>query len=343
MEIYHSDRLPLLRPLRYGNTPVTATAAAGTAATAAAGRIVPHELPGLNWCIHPMAGDRQHPRQHPRPYLAAPMAAASPLPLAAPTPISASTPSSLAGSMHRVAASHTSPIIQYNSGFSLGNNNDNAREDNGGSSSNGGNKNSITNVPQLIPAVAGTTAGSQQFHMGTSLPLPHVAATVGRVGAEVGAGVMAASVGAMGVAAMSVTHQQHVQEHQKHQFQHYQEQEQDPHQQQLPRLNTLSHRCPLCDKCFKRKSWLRRHLLSHSPERHFGCPWCLSKHKRKDNLLQHMKLKHTQYVLKELRDQNVEIDGEVRNDNIKTLLYEGRLNKDDVKKVLNGLIDRHNG
>lgn len=110
------------------------------------------------------------------------------------------------------------------------------------------------------------------------------------------------------------------------------------------------HKCHLCNKSFKRKSWLKRHLLSHSPERHFSCPWCLSKHKRKDNLLQHMKLKHTDYVLQELRLHNVNVNGSdlkklitrSNSNNIRTLLYEGRLNKDEVKKVLNSLIDRHN-
>lgn len=103
------------------------------------------------------------------------------------------------------------------------------------------------------------------------------------------------------------------------------------------------HKCHLCNKSFKRKSWLQRHLLSHSPARHFSCPWCLSKHKRKDNLLQHMKLKHTDYVLQELRLNKVYVstEGSSKN-NIRTLLYEGRLNKDEVKKVLNSLIDRHN-
>ncbi|AQZ12414.1 MOT3 (YMR070W) [Zygosaccharomyces parabailii] len=110
----------------------------------------------------------------------------------------------------------------------------------------------------------------------------------------------------------------------------------------LPSLTdsgTLTHRCPLCEKAFKRKSWLRRHLLSHSPERHFSCPWCLSKHKRKDNLLQHMKVKHTAYVLQELKSRNVAIEGDVSGNSIRTLLCEGRLNKDDVKRVLNGLIE----
>lgn len=103
------------------------------------------------------------------------------------------------------------------------------------------------------------------------------------------------------------------------------------------------HKCHLCNKSFKRRSWLRRHLLSHSPARHFSCPWCLSKHKRKDNLLQHMKLKHTDYVLQELRLHHVHVASDApTTNNIRTLLYEGRLNKDEVKKVLNSLIDRHN-
>ncbi|QLQ78212.1 hypothetical protein HG537_0A04590 [Torulaspora globosa] len=130
------------------------------------------------------------------------------------------------------------------------------------------------------------------------------------------------------------------------------------------------HKCHLCNKFFKRRSWLKRHLLSHFPDRHFACPWCLSKHKRKDNLLQHMKLKHTDYVLQELRLHNIKVDSGFltisnnNNDsanssnssaststttstnnssnNIRSLLYEGKLNKDEVKRVLNSLIDKHN-
>lgn len=135
------------------------------------------------------------------------------------------------------------------------------------------------------------------------------------------------------------------------------------------------HSCHLCEKSFKRKSWLKRHLLSHSAERHFLCPWCLSRHKRKDNLLQHMKLKHYSNLLDELKNHNVTFNWEKstvkiikddeKNDtinnkstpfpdeddntsapdspnNIRLLLSDGVLNKEDVKKVLNKLIDQNN-
>ncbi|CCK69679.1 Mot3p KNAG_0C05810 [Huiozyma naganishii CBS 8797] len=119
------------------------------------------------------------------------------------------------------------------------------------------------------------------------------------------------------------------------------------------------HKCHLCEKSFKRRSWLKRHLLSHSAERHYLCPWCLSRHKRKDNLLQHMKLKHSNYLLDELKNANVSFnwgtyDGQNSTDSmpktlsgypdssIKKLLYRGILNKDDVKRVLNKIIERSN-
>lgn len=143
------------------------------------------------------------------------------------------------------------------------------------------------------------------------------------------------------------------------------------------------HQCQFCEKSFKRKSWLKRHLLSHSQQRHFLCPWCLSRQKRKDNLLHHMKLKHTNYLLDELKKNNIIFnynnssssnnnndnnnnnsssasgsggagaaaaaatapeneDGNGYDTNIKTLINDGVLNKDDVKRVLNNLIVSHN-
>lgn len=68
-----------------------------------------------------------------------------------------------------------------------------------------------------------------------------------------------------------------------------------------------------------------------------------------------MKLKHTDYVLQELRLHDIKVDGGFltissnnegnsnnTTNNIRSLLYEGKLNKDEVKKVLNSLIDKHN-
>ncbi|CCF55624.1 hypothetical protein KAFR_0A01860 [Kazachstania africana CBS 2517] len=113
---------------------------------------------------------------------------------------------------------------------------------------------------------------------------------------------------------------------------------------------TLIHSCHLCEKSFRRKSWLKRHLLSHSTERQFLCPWCLSRHKRKDNLLQHMKLKHSNYLVIELKKNNAVfscVNGGNREklndtDDIRNLISLGVINKDDVKKVINKLIDNHN-
>lgn len=299
MDVYESDKLPLPQPFYYRHP------AAGTAGAAdATARVMPSELPSMTWKIPSITRQhhQQHHQQHPPPFIA-------------PFPITTSgyhAPGAFAG--RSVFTPSANPTVQINPAFSLAG--DSASSSNGRSNGTA----TTSNIPSMMPTVAGTTAG----HHSPSLPLPHVAATV----RQASAGVMAASVSAMGIAAVNATHQQQV--------------HQEPNTQ-LPKLNGLSHHCPMCDKSFKRKSWLRRHLLSHSPERHFGCPWCLSKHKRKDNLLQHMKLKHTEFVLEKLRNHNVGIDGEVRNDNIRTLLYEGRLNKEDVKKVLNGLIDSYNG
>lgn len=114
------------------------------------------------------------------------------------------------------------------------------------------------------------------------------------------------------------------------------------------------HRCHLCPKLFKRKSWLKRHLLSHSQQRHFLCPWCNSRHKRRDNLLQHMKLKHVPNLLQEINSRNMrfnwpilerlskQIDGTIEYPDTKTLIHEGLLNKDELKNILNTVIDKHN-
>ncbi|CCE64191.1 hypothetical protein TPHA_0G03510 [Tetrapisispora phaffii CBS 4417] len=135
--------------------------------------------------------------------------------------------------------------------------------------------------------------------------------------------------------------------------------------------NKYIFRCNVCGKYFKRKSWLKRHLLSHSSNRQYSCPWCLSKHKRKDNLLQHMKLKHKQQVLQEmdkLSESSLELNdesstgtdtaspivnetalsmlnddsGSSSNDNVSiiAMVDNGTLKKENVKKVLNSIIER---
>ncbi|CCD26314.1 Mot3p NDAI_0H01400 [Naumovozyma dairenensis CBS 421] len=146
-------------------------------------------------------------------------------------------------------------------------------------------------------------------------------------------------------------------------------------------IESQSYRCRICEKKFKRRSWLKRHLLSHSSERHYLCPWCLSRHKRRDNLLQHMKLKHPNNLINELKlrnfissqtaaasvafvtsaapsimsindgmnntvagtvDNAVSTPGYETGITIKDLISEGLINKEDVKRLLNILIDEYN-
>lgn len=122
------------------------------------------------------------------------------------------------------------------------------------------------------------------------------------------------------------------------------------------------YQCHLCEKQFRRKSWLKRHLLSHSNEKKFHCPWCSSTHKRKDNLLQHLKLKHTQILLQEFSTYGILLnvnngsgnianlvatsDTEnawvINNDpaiTIRDLLDSNILPKDQVKRCLNYIVD----
>ncbi|SSD61089.1 uncharacterized protein SCODWIG_02850 [Saccharomycodes ludwigii] len=63
--------------------------------------------------------------------------------------------------------------------------------------------------------------------------------------------------------------------------------------------------CKVCDKCFVRYSWLKRHELSHASDKKFHCVYCNSKHKRKDNLLQHLRIKHPGELLSEIENQMI--------------------------------------
>lgn len=117
----------------------------------------------------------------------------------------------------------------------------------------------------------------------------------------------------------------------------------------------MLYRCSMCEKSFKRKSWHQRHLLSHSSFKPYNCPWCQSRHKRRDNLFQHMKTKHVHQVLQELMEAGdldgsmgtnvrLAIDDMVAGPSIRTLVQDGRVKKERVKTVLNAVIARvHDG
>lgn len=72
---------------------------------------------------------------------------------------------------------------------------------------------------------------------------------------------------------------------------------------QFEKDESYDYQCEKCNKAFKRKSGLKRHLLSLSVARlfFFFCHWCLSKPKRRDNLLQHFKSKHPKYLYEGLK------------------------------------------
>ncbi|GAV47075.1 hypothetical protein ZYGR_0E00890 [Zygosaccharomyces rouxii] len=161
MDIYESERLPLPQPLYYRNP----AAGAADAAT----RAMPGELPTMNWKI-PSITRQNHQHNH------APIITRFPI-----TPSGHQTPSAFTA--RSVVPPHATPMVQINSAFALPGDSAGGRNDRSNGTA------ATSNIPSMMPTVAGTTAG----HQGPSLPLPHVAATMG----QAGAGVMAASVGAM--------------------------------------------------------------------------------------------------------------------------------------------------
>ena len=48
------------------------------------------------------------------------------------------------------------------------------------------------------------------------------------------------------------------------------------------------HKCPICDRVFRFKSWLTNHMVTHSDERHFECSHCDKTFKLKGQLTEHM-------------------------------------------------------
>lgn len=96
--------------------------------------------------------------------------------------------------------------------------------------------------------------------------------------------------------------------------------------------------CKLCNKQFRRAAWLKRHIVTHTTERPFKCVWCTSKHKRRDNLFKHMRLKHMDLLMSSIKDfyPLVEFDC---NDKLQDLIKSGKLHKEDVKRVLLSVIN----
>lgn len=91
-----------------------------------------------------------------------------------------------------------------------------------------------------------------------------------------------------------------------------------------------------CSQKIERSSRLKRNLLKHSSERPFGCPWCKSRHKRRDNLFKHMKLKHMKLLMKAIQDYYPLAD--FQNKDMKVLMKDGQLHREDVRTVFFHLI-----
>ncbi|KAK7080685.1 Zinc finger protein plag1 [Halocaridina rubra] len=60
------------------------------------------------------------------------------------------------------------------------------------------------------------------------------------------------------------------------------------------RGNPENHQCPHCFRYFTDRYKRDRHLLIHTGEKPFQCPFCQYRASRKDPVIRHIKFKHTQ-------------------------------------------------
>lgn len=98
------------------------------------------------------------------------------------------------------------------------------------------------------------------------------------------------------------------------------------------------YKCNVCNKSFLRAAWLRRHVLTHTSYRQFQCIWCSSKHKRRDNLFKHIKIKHMDYLMDSIQDFYPLAHFESRD--LNNLLKTGQLHREDIKKVILSIIKK---
>lgn len=64
------------------------------------------------------------------------------------------------------------------------------------------------------------------------------------------------------------------------------------HIKRIHKQSQLPYKCHICDKGFVLQSNLKRHVVTHSSERAFGCPMCKKRFKKNFSLQNHIRLVH---------------------------------------------------